>query len=243
MRLLALDIETSPNIADVWGLWNQNVGLSQLRESTRMICWGARWYGERGVIVRNEFHDGRDAMLDDLHELLEEADCVMTWNGRSFDQRHISREFLENGYPPPRPYRHLDLLLETRRLFRFPSNKLQYVSTQLGLEGKVQNGGHDLWVRCMAGDAAAWKTMVRYQRQDVNLLISLYDRLLPWLTGAPNRALLSGEDVCPRCGSRDLRPRGFARTQLGTYRQFRCDDCGGWGRSGRRVEGADKRAI
>jgi hypothetical protein len=32
----------------------------------------------------------------------------------------------------------------------------------------------------MAGDDKAWKEMKKYQIQDVNLLVDLYDLLLPW---------------------------------------------------------------
>jgi len=34
MQILLLDIETAPNTAHVWGLWNQNVSLNQLMESS-----------------------------------------------------------------------------------------------------------------------------------------------------------------------------------------------------------------
>jgi hypothetical protein len=35
----------------------------------------------------------------------------------------------------------------------------------------------------MAGDSKAWAEMKKYQIQDVNLLIDLYDVLLPWFVG------------------------------------------------------------
>jgi hypothetical protein len=35
----------------------------------------------------------------------------------------------------------------------------------------------------MAGNKKAWEEMKKYQIQDVNLLIDLYDLLLPWFVG------------------------------------------------------------
>ena len=38
MKLLFLDIETSPNQAYVWGLFKQNIGISQMTDSSRVMC-------------------------------------------------------------------------------------------------------------------------------------------------------------------------------------------------------------
>jgi len=46
---------------------------------------------------------------------------------------------------------------------------------------KVKHSGFELWIKCMAGDAKAWKEMKEYQIQDVNLLIDLYEKLRPWI--------------------------------------------------------------
>jgi hypothetical protein len=35
----------------------------------------------------------------------------------------------------------------------------------------------------MEGDEKAWAEMKKYQIQDVNLLVELYDILLPWFVG------------------------------------------------------------
>lgn len=243
MKLLSVDIETSPNVADVWGLFNQNVSLNQLRQSTRMICWAAKWHGEKKVMFRSEFHDGTEQMIADAHALLDEADAVIHYNGTSFDVPHLNREFLTAGLNPPSPFQQIDLVRTAKKKFRFPSNKLQYVSTAVGLPGKVQHSGHDLWVRCLAGDAAAWGLMRRYNRQDVVLTEQLYDRLLPWIGSHPNRAMIDGVvgHACPKCGSTDVQRRGVSRTLVSTFQRFQCNACGSWSRAGRRETGADLR--
>ena len=45
MKILLLDIETAPNLAHVWGLWNQNVGITQIVTAGYTLCWSAKWLG------------------------------------------------------------------------------------------------------------------------------------------------------------------------------------------------------
>jgi uncharacterized protein YprB with RNaseH-like and TPR domain len=243
VRELAIDIETSPNVADVWGLFRQTVGLNQLHEVTRMICFSAQWRGARSVMFHSEFHDGREAMIDRVWSLLDEADTVVTWNGDRFDLPHIRRELLLEGRTPPSPARSIDLMKEVRRVFRFTSNKLQHVSTQLGLPGKVGHSGHSLWTRCLEGDERAWAEMRRYAKQDTALLWQIYDVVLPWID-APHFGLYTGEDeVCPKCGADELIRRGYQYTKLGKYQRFVCDSCGSWSRGKKAVSLVDERAV
>jgi RNase_H superfamily len=233
MRVLLIDIETSPCLAHVWDLWNQNIGLSQLIESTEMLCFSARWLGAEGTGFWS-VHNGKGAMLQAAHELLDQADVVIHYNGRSFDVPHLNRELLPAGYKPPSPFRQIDLYLVIKKQFRFPSNKLAYVSKALGLRGKIQHEGHELWVKCMAGDEDAWRCMEEYNIQDVHLLEELYEYLQPWIPRHPSHGSFTGEDVCPACGSANLIRQGYAYTQVSRFQRYRCGDCGKWSRSNRR---------
>jgi hypothetical protein len=242
VKTLYIDIESSPNVAHVWGLFRQTVSLSQLQESTRMISFAAKWKGSKKVYFYSEFHSGQRAMLTAAHELLSEADVVVTYNGKGYDIPNLNREFVLAKMVPPAPFMHVDLLQTIRRKFRFASTKLAHVTKQLGLNTKVENGGHMLWVRCMAGDPKAWAIMRRYNRQDVVILEELHDRVLPWTVGQPNSRLMFG-DGCPVCGSEELVKEGFAYTSLGKYQRFHCRDCGGWSKSSRREDGTTVRAL
>ena len=185
-KILMLDIETTPIKAYVWGLWDQNVSIDQIIEPTERMCFGARWLGKKQVIFKSVHHDGKKAMLEELHKLMDEADVLVGWNSAAFDHKHINREFLENGMMPPSPVKDLDLMSITKANFQFPSNKLDYVAQRLGVGAKVKHSGFSLWIKCMEGDAKAWKEMKKYQVQDVNLLIDLYYELLPWFVGKGN---------------------------------------------------------
>jgi DNA polymerase elongation subunit (family B) len=245
VRVLTLDIETSPNLAHVWSLWKQNVSLSQLQESGEVIAFAAKWHGEKDVEFYSNFTVGHEAMVREAHRLLSAADVVVHYNGTSFDIPHLNREFLSLGLPPPRPYKQVDLLKVARDQFKFVSNKLDYVSQYVGLKGKVSHEGHMLWVKCMAGDPKAWATMEKYNKYDVVLTEKLYDILLPWIKGHPHPALYDEtvEPTCQRCGSTDLIKQGFAYTTLAAYQQWQCKKCGSWSRSARREFGVGERGV
>jgi hypothetical protein len=236
MKVLFLDLETSPNLAYVWGLWDQNVAINQMVSSTEVLCFGARWGGTKKVIFKSVHHDGKKAMLDELHKLMEEADVLVGWNSMAFDSKHIKREFVENGYLPPSPYKELDLMRVVKDQFKFPSNKLDYVSQKLGVGAKVKHSGFDLWIGCMAGNKQSWKEMKEYQIQDVNLLLDLYDILLPWIKNHPHAGLHNDiPDGCPNCASTNLEKRGITRTVANSYQRYQCKDCGKWMRGNKAI--------
>jgi len=237
MKILMIDIETTPMTAHTWGLWKQDISIKQILEHTEVMCFGAKWYGDRKTTFKSVHHDGKQAMLEEIHRLMDEADAIVGWNSASFDVKHLNREFLEAGMTPPSPSKNIDLMRVVKHNFRFPSNKLDYVAQKLGVGAKVQHSGFDLWIRCMANDSKAWAEMKRYQIQDVVLLIDLYDKLLPWIHNHPSFNLYSGiEFSCTNCGSENLERRGFAVTVGGKYQRYQCQDCGKWLKDTKSVE-------
>ncbi len=227
MNILLFDVETSPSLAQVFGLFNQNISIKQVRESSRLICWAAKWYGKPKIYFDSIHESSSFDMSENLHGLLSNADATVHYNGSNFDTKIMNREFVLHDLPPPEPYHEIDLLKVVRQRFKFPSNKLDFVCQELGIGSKTDHEGFDLWVKCLEGNNEAWKRMKRYNKQDVKILESLYDRLLPWIKTHPNHGLYIDSDrpVCPNCGSTHIIKKGFERTQTMTYRRFRCGDC------------------
>ena len=228
MRLLLLDIETAPLSVFSWGLWDQNIAINQIIEPGYTLCWAAKWYKSREVLF-DSIHDSRPKqMFKKIHKLVDEADAVVHYNGTRFDMPTLNTGFLEHGLHPPSNYADIDLLKTARQKFKFPSNKLDYVSQELGLGQKLKHKGMDLWRGCMAGNDADWRVMKRYNIQDVKLLEKVYVRLLPWIEGHPNWGLfVDAEDpVCRNCGSKNVQKNGVRRTSTMTYHRYRCNDCG-----------------
>jgi hypothetical protein len=229
MKILAWDIELTPMTVYSWSLWPNFIPIQQIEKPQEVMCFGARWYGKKQVMFKSTHHHGKQEMLETIHALLDEADAVMSWNGASFDTKHINREFIEAGMKPPSPYIEIDLMRVAKKRFKFPSNKLDYVSGALDVGHKVQHEGFQLWLDCMDGNKSAWKKMKEYQLQDVNLLIDLYEKLLPWIDNHPNVNSASGDvDNCVACGSAHVARAGTRVTSTGKYLRYQCQDCGKW---------------
>lgn len=236
MKILLLDIESSPNTAHVWGLWQQNVSINQLMESSYVLCYAAKWLGDKEIMFDSVHQSKPKAMLKGIHGLLNDADAVVHYNGTKFDIPTLNKEFLLHTFNPPSPYKQIDLLRVVRSNFRFPSNKLDYVAQRLNLGKKHEHEGHELWVKCMNGDKDAWKRMEQYNIQDVVLLESLYNTLRPWVRNHPNHNLFADDHVCPNCASTRLQKRGTAISSTGTYQRYQCSSCGTWSQSTKSVK-------
>lgn len=242
-KILLLDIETSPNLVYTWGLWNQNIGINQIEETSKVICFSAKWLGtSKNSTMFYSVQDGHDVMMKAAWDLLDQADAVMHYNGTTFDIPHLNREFLEAKMGPPSPYQNVDLYRLSKK-FKFQSRKLEHVSKQLGFEGKVQHEGFNLWRKCLYGDEKAWKAMERYNRRDVTLMEEMYEVLLPWIPGLPNRRLYDADAGCPRCGSTHIQRRGISRTATSIFQQYQCQVCKGWFKDTHRSVGVDYRDM
>lgn len=229
MKLLFLDIETAPNKAYVWGLFDQNIAANQVEATGYILCWSAKWLGD-STMHFGSMQGKTDSltMLRGIHKLLDEADVVIHYNGTKFDIPTLNKEFVKAKLPPPSPYKQLDMLQVCRKAFRFESNKLAFVSSALETGAKVRHEGFELWVKCMNGDPKAWERMGRYNRGDVTLLEKLYRRLRPWIVKHPNHSAHRSGLCCPKCGSEKVQQRGEQVAQTRTYLRYHCQSCGGW---------------
>jgi DNA polymerase elongation subunit (family B) len=240
VRVLTLDIENAPNLAHVWSLFNQNVSLAQLQEVATVISVAAKWYDSRDVLFYSDHHNGHDEMIRQVHALVSEADLIVGYNSAGFDMKHLNREFILAGLNPPAPYKNVDLLQTVRKQFKFASGKLDHVAQQLGLGKKTSHAGHELWVRCMRGDDAAWDLMRKYNIQDVRLTEKLYDRLRPWIPNHPHISMYTGAEWgCPVCGNKDLSKfrAGTSYANVQRYRMYQCP-CGHWVRGTKKLQDA-----
>jgi len=191
---------------------------------TRVLCWAARWLGEKKMHFRTE-HD-KD-FIDKIHGMIDDADGIIHYNGKAFDMKHLNREFLLRRMDPPSSYTNIDLLTTFRQNFAMASNKLEWTSMQLGYEGKVKHRGIQLWFDCMDNEPKAWREMRKYNIQDVALLEDVYSDLLPWIKGHPNYGhYITGDLVCRNCGSTKVKKNGWERTSVVPYQRYKCTNCG-----------------
>jgi DNA polymerase elongation subunit (family B) len=236
VRILTLDIETSPIQAYVWRLHgDQHIAPSQVIEPSRVLCVAGKWHDKSGVMFTSEYHDGHDEMVRIVWGWLDEADVVVGWNSKSFDLKHLSREFALAGLPPPSPWHDCDMLPIARRRFKWASNKLEHVSDELGIGRKVQHHGFALWRECLDGDDNAWTVMRRYCKHDVVLTDQVFTKFREygWIDRLPHVGLY-GDDhqsLCGRCGSNDLMKRGWSYTATARFQRFQCQKCQAYSRA------------
>lgn len=241
MKTVALDIETAPAIAFTFSLWKTNIGLEQIIEQPRIIAFSYQWEDSKRVGFFSEYHHSRQEMLDAFHQILDEADVVVTYNGKRFDTPWILGELAIEGYDPPAPFQQIDLYQLIKGKFRFISGKLDYASMRLLQDRKETHTGFRLWRDCLIGteeeQRKAWALMKKYAIKDTALLFPLLEKVRPWMgTGMPNRALIDGiPDGCPTCASTDRQKRGYAYTGVSKFQQYRCNGCGAWYRGSARL--------
>lgn len=234
MKLLTIDIETSPHLGFFFGLFNQNFSINQVQEWTRVLCFAAKWYDQKDTMFFSDFHDGHEAMIQQAYNLLSEADAVVHFNGDSFDIPHLNREFALLDLGKPASYTSIDLYKVAKKNFRFGSNKLDHIAQQLGIGQKVKHAGFQLWIDVLNGKIKAWNEMREYNKQDVVITEGVYDKLYQWIPNVPNMNLYNETTVLTcRCGSENVEKRGFGYTQIAKYQKFKCRDCGRWNQSGK----------
>lgn len=233
MKILLLDIESSPSIVYSWSLFNPILTPSHIVESGTILCYSAKWLDGKNIYFSSVQRQSSKKMLTSIHKLMDQADTIVHYNGLKYDIPTLNREFILHNLLPPADSKHVDLYQVVKRQFRFESNKLDWVCKQLGLGAKVVHRGMGLWRDCLAKKAFAWKEMEQYNRMDVALLERLYNKLLPWIKNHPNYGFFRislDKIVCPNCGSEKLQKRGFLISGIGRYQRVQCGDCGKWSR-------------
>ncbi len=238
-KCLVFDIETAPMLAYVWGRRDVNVAINQLKSDMHVIAWAAKWLGDPAK--RTFYRDQRNAahieddrgILRPLWRLLDEADIVVTQNGKAFDSKILNARFIMHGMRPPSPYKHLDTLQIARSAAKFTSNSLEYLTDKLCTKYKKLSHsrfpGMELWKECLAGNPKAWDEMKRYNIHDVLSTEELYMKLRAW---APQNipSVFSGKplEVCGVCGSKSVCREGYLYTRVSKVARVRCKDCGRW---------------
>lgn len=243
-RILLLDIETAPILANVWSTWKVNVGLNMIKSDWYMLSFAAKWLGSDKMIYHDQSKapdiEDDSAMLAKLHVLLDQADIVIAHNGRKFDVRKINARFFAAGMLPPSPYKIIDTLEISRRNFAFTSHKLEYLADKFNTEYKklTNHGaypGFELWKAVIRGDKKAWAEMRLYNEHDVLALEELYMKLRVWDDKHPNIDVHSTNELpaCPVCGGTHLHKRGSYFTNTGEFQRYQCASgtCGAWSRT------------
>lgn len=225
-RILFLDIETKPAQAYVWRLFDENVSLEQLIEPGGVICFGAKWLGDKEMHFYSDWEHGHENMVAAAKKLLDEADAVVTYNGDRFDIPKLRGEFASMGLLAPAPITSIDVYKSVKKL-GLTSSKLAFVGPFFKIGKKIKHAGFSLWVGVMNGNEQDQRRMRRYCIQDVRLLERVYTRLKPFIHNHPHMGDVKS-DACGACGSSKVHNRGFRRTKAYRIQRRQCQACGSW---------------
>jgi hypothetical protein len=255
-KVLVYDIETAPLMAYCWSIWDQNIGLNQIVSDTYILSWSAKWLGAPDSEVM--YMDNRNAktlselendyeLVKGIWDLLNQADVVITQNGKHFDQRRLNARFLHHNLGPASASKHIDTKQIASKHFGFTSNKLAYMTDKFCTKHKKQEHkkfpGFDLWRECLNLNPEAFAEMEDYNKHDVLALEELYYRLAPWdNTVNFNLYTDTTDTVCSACGGTDLFKNGYAYTSNSKFQKYRCKSCGKETRGKVNMFTADKRA-
>lgn len=237
LKVLLFDIESSPNIAYIWGKYEQNA-LGDFIKERQIISVAWKWLGEEKVHILalpmlksyKKHPDDNKELIIQLHKVISRADVVVAHNVDGFDAKMSNTDFIVNGLNPTPPHKTVDTLKVARSKFSFNSNKLDDLGARLGLGRKVKHSGFDLWAGCMHGDPKSWAKMMKYNIGDVVLLEKIYLKLRPWMTNHPDMNMSDGHIGCPSCRSIHLEHRGWNMNKQGKTPRLQCRDCGKWSR-------------
>lgn len=238
-KILILDIETAPLTVYTWGLYDQNVGLNQIKNDWYILSWAAKWLGKEKVMYMDNSkavevsNDVR--LVKGLAALLDEADIIITQNGEAFDIKKLNARAVINGLPPIKPCKSTDILKEGRKVFKFTSHKLEYVSSVLNTKYKKlkheEYPGFELWKAILSGDKHAWTVMKKYCIHDVLSTEEAYTKIQGWIKTQNLAAYVDDAVMRCHCGSDNVVKQGYAHTEAGKYQIYQCRSCGKWPRS------------
>lgn len=231
--VLLFDIETTPCLVYVWGLGEQNVSLDQLHTDWSVLSVSAKLLGSKDIMYmdtrgKKDTRDDKE-VLKFIWKLLDEADTVITQNGKRFDQKKLFARFKMHGMQRPSSFKHIDMLQESMRTFAFTSHKLEYKSRLPGRKfHKLKHKsfpGLEMWKECLKGNIKAFNEMREYNKMDVLALEEDYRELTPW-TNSFNLNVFNGKpkDLC-KCGGHYIK-NGYDYSSTAKFERFRCVGCG-----------------
>lgn len=236
LKIVLWDIETSSTVVASWNLYPTAIPYKNIIEDWFIICAAWKELGSRttsAVSVLDDAKRFKKNHKDDyyvvktIREALEDVDILIAFNGDKFDTKMFNSRLISHGLPPLPKIVFIDPLKEVKKVAKFSSHRLDFLSTALTGSGKMETPG-DTWMKAMQGDESAIKLMVRYNKVDVKKLEEVYLKLRPYFKSHPNLAKPETCN-CPKCSSKNTQKRGVRMRASGIrYQSYQCQDCGSW---------------
>ena len=235
VKILTLDIERLKGEASIefWDLGdykNRRINANDVVQWPRTICAAWSWLGDEDIQFSAEWNrGGKEKMLKDIWTALDVADIVVGHNVANFDLKKLNSEFRDIGLTPPRPYKIIDTLKETRKHFGDESRTLDALNQRIGIDGKTDKYDVDTAKAAVGGDRIAQATIRAYNEGDIIASEGLFLAILPWVKFGPHINMNADETLisCSHCNSKNIGVSGETMSNVYRYKLYTCADCGG----------------
>jgi len=239
-KIVFFDLETLANLPKVMKYlagMSAYPGLTMKATHNSVICFGYKVLGEKNAKCINAWDypkRWKKDVNDDYevvkagYDILKDADAIVGHNSIRFDLKFLNSRLVYHGFPPLPKIAHIDTCrVASSKLFLF-NNRLNTVAEFLGCELKMENGGWSLWEKVLVRDKKACATMTKYCKQDVEVLEQVFIKLRPLIKNIPNYNIFNSpnDDVCPNCGSNNLKKNGTRVLPSRVTQRYICGDCG-----------------
>ncbi len=243
IKRLFLDIETCPCIGSFWRPgYKINLSHENIEVQARIITAAYKWQDEKRVsaLIWDEgkgkqgpfgaFSQSDGQIIETIIPVMNEADEIVAHFGDGFDIPWLRTRAMFHGIITPL-WKTVDTKFWSAKYFVLPSNKLDAITKYLGIGTKIRTD-YDLWRDItFRNDADALSKMVRYNKHDVELLESVFERLRMY--GPPHTHVGVLNDLpkwtCPRCGSAHVKRVHVMASTTGMIKhQMLCLDNGGY---------------
>ena len=250
-RILFIDIETRPLEVYTWQLKNYGyTPVGMIKGDWGIVSVAAKWRGKSKVyqydLRRNITSKDEIGMLRKISKLLNQADIVIGHNSKKFDIPMITGRLKLYKLPRLQSFAQIDTLTESRKLYRFPSYSLEYLTGILCTKFKKMTHrtypGMELWFACLRGVCRAWKEMAKYNINDVRATEELFDIMAPDMN--LNWTKYRGLDgaIC-QCGSTEFNENGHHYTPEGKFKRYYCKHCKSELRLGKNLNKSPYRGV
>lgn len=238
-RVLIYDIETLFNEGYFFSLYgDQGINHNFIKKEKSILTIAYKWWGDKKTHVikisdypsyKKDTHDDKE-VVKAFSKVLAEADYIVAHYGDKFDIKFIASRAMINGLEPIPNVPSIDTYKLVKKHFNLNANRLDYLGKLMGFGGKMKmDWGY--WARCAEGDVKAVEKMAAYNKQDVDLLESVFDKLLPYVQHKINMNLFNKHSAtcdCSSCGSDNTQKRGYWVTKVAKKQRYQCQDCGSW---------------
>ena len=226
IRRLYFDIETSPCIGWFWRPgYKVNLSYDNVYEDAKIICICYKWSGQSKIYsLKWDKSQNDKKMLADFIKVMNQADEIVGHNADRFDTKWIRTRAMVHDLDMPPTYKSIDTLKQARSLLNMPSNRLDSIGKYFKLGQKLENE-RGLWEKvCRYNNQSALVRMVKYCKQDVNLLEQWFDKLNKYMK--PKTHVTGVKKECPECGSDNVQKRGIRISAVGSQSQScQCNEC------------------